>query len=72
MKLVHQKPDFRTSESASTQVQSEVANMCQNMKLQLEHVEAMLFSQNMILQHMEAMFNAPVRRFPFSIWRLRF
>ena len=32
------------------QVQSEVANMVQNMMLQSEHAEAMLFGQNMMLQ----------------------
>ena len=38
-------------------VQSEFANTVQNMTLQSEHVEAMLFVQNMMLQseHVEAM-----------------
>ena len=46
------------------QVQSEVANTVQNMTLQSEHVEAMLFGQNMMLQseHVSSGYDGYVQR----------
>ena len=48
------------------QAQLEFVNTTQSMILQSEHVEVVLFGQNMILQHMNAMFNASVRTSPFE------